>query len=156
MARLHIILLPDSSAPSTEAVRNHRLIVMARKYIPDASKHEVIYGQVIHTGNDLSKLRDSLGPRSYDTKTRGERHIAAARVAGRGRYVIRSPSDNMDDASRGTKDQSAIFKTFLAYVISALHDMGEVQEELKIKHEGAFYIQVRDPKSKSTNPRVRT
>lgn len=53
----------------------------------------------------------------------GERHIAAARVAGRGRYVIRSPSDNMDDASRGTKDQSAIFKTFLAYVISALHDV---------------------------------
>lgn len=45
--------------------------------------------------------------------------MGAARVAGRGHYVLNCSADN--PAPKGSKNMSAVYKTYLAYVLSTPH-----------------------------------
>ncbi|GAA6009158.1 hypothetical protein JCM10207_004287 [Rhodosporidiobolus poonsookiae] len=147
IARFHFLLAPDSHKG------RHRLIAVGKKHMPDASAGtRPLWGEVLEVGEDLTSLKKSLGPSTYETKTMGTRHQPGARVAASGAYVLHSP-----DPGSYPKDSSnagAVYHTYLAYKIAVPHELGEVQEALHISAEGAFTIQVKNPDSESTNPVV--
>lgn len=90
----------------------------------------------------MSALREKLGAKTYQTKTLGERHLAPARIVARGHYILTSPASNLDSVPKGSKNMSAVFKTYLAYQISVPNDLGDVQHEMRIEEQGAFGLQV--------------
>lgn len=49
----------------------------------------------------------------------GTRHIAPARVAGAGKYIIHSTEAK--DTPKASKDMSKVYKTVLAYALEAPH-----------------------------------
>lgn len=134
-----MVLIPTTPAHS------YRLITIGRKLLPQRSKSkakrpDIVWGKVLDISDDLSTLKERLGPRKYMTKTRGElrlrggerggqltarcktgeRHIAAARVAGRGRYIIHSTEAK--DTPKASKNMSMVYKTVLAYALQTPHE----------------------------------
>ncbi|EJU06110.1 hypothetical protein DACRYDRAFT_44669, partial [Dacryopinax primogenitus] len=98
-------------------------------------KHEVFWAAVVGYGDNLRELTDDLGPKEYETKTRGERHIAEARLAGRGNYIIYA-------RTTGPPSKHA---TYLAYQLSHPQEQGEVQKALDIFPSSSFVLQVKNP-----------
>jgi hypothetical protein len=72
----------------------------------------------------------------------GERHIQPARLAGRGVYVIYSPTDETLPPSK--RDQ-----TYLAYHLTHPSSPGEVQSDLGIQLSSSFTLQVKNPDAPS-------
>jgi hypothetical protein len=67
----HMILLPSNISHS------YRLITIGKKQLPQRSKskerrQDIEWGKVLDISDDLSTLKERLGPRKYMTKTRGE------------------------------------------------------------------------------------
>ncbi|BGP25408.1 hypothetical protein JCM10295v2_004332 [Rhodotorula toruloides] len=142
--RFHLLLVPHGS-------KLHRLIAIGKKALPDASEStRPIWGQVVNVGEDMKALKGGLGPKTYETKTRGTRHQGGARVAASGAYVLYTVEDYPKDSA----NESAVYHTYFSYEIAVPHEMGEVQEALHIQHEGAFTLQVKNPAAPSTNPAV--
>ncbi|BGP32905.1 hypothetical protein JCM10296v2_004690 [Rhodotorula toruloides] len=142
--RFHLLVVPHGS-------KLHRLIAIGKKALPDASEStRPIWGQVVNVGEDMKALKEGLGPKTYETKTRGTRHQAGARVAASGAYVLYTVENYPKDSA----NESAVYHTYFAYEIAVPHDMGEVQDALHIQHEGAFTLQVKNPEAPSTNPAV--
>ncbi|BGO92225.1 hypothetical protein NBRC10512_000957 [Rhodotorula toruloides] len=142
--RFHLLVVPHGS-------KLHRLIAIGKKALPDASEStRPIWGQVVNVGEDMKALKEGLGPKTYETKTRGTRHQAGARVAASGAYVLYTVENYPKDSA----NESAVYHTYFAYEIAVPHEMGEVQEALHIQHEGAFTLQVKNPEAPSTNPAV--
>ncbi|KAM0753114.1 hypothetical protein T439DRAFT_354558 [Meredithblackwellia eburnea MCA 4105] len=150
VARLHILLVPKPLHPHDGSVP-HRLLLIGRKYLPKtkaSGRPDVMYGQVLEAGDSLDQLKTRLGPREYETKTMGNRTIGPARIVGKGHYVLNSSKNN--PSPEGSKDMSAVYKTYLAYTLQVPHE-----NELNIQHEGAFHLQVKNPGAPSNNPAVR-
>ncbi|KZT62110.1 hypothetical protein CALCODRAFT_522468 [Calocera cornea HHB12733] len=159
VSKFSILLLPrapGSSAaapaePQGKANKQYRLISVGKKRLPDPSKkREVFWAAVLGYGDDLTELADELGPKDYATKTRGERHIAEARLAGRGSYVLYAKTD-------GPPSSHA---TYLAYHLSHPAQPGEVQKALDIFPSSSFVLQVKNPTVSAPpqaglNPRAR-
>lgn len=66
-------------APVGESKRKYRLVTIGKKRLPDpenlgsTSRRKVIFwATVTALGDDLDELRSGLGPKTYETKTRGE------------------------------------------------------------------------------------
>ncbi|KIM70361.1 hypothetical protein SCLCIDRAFT_1207699 [Scleroderma citrinum Foug A] len=139
-----MVLIPGGAdvAPAAETKntpRKHfRLITIGKKRLPDPDGphgKEVFWASVTAIGDDLHSLEQGLGERSYQTKTRGERHQGPVRLAGRGVYAIvnsrgKTPSRN---------------ETHLAYHLSHPPAAEEVQEELGIHTASSFVVQVKNP-----------
>ncbi|BGP17045.1 hypothetical protein JCM10213_000319 [Rhodosporidiobolus nylandii] len=142
--RFHLLLVPEGG-------KLHRLIAVGKKAMPDAAQGtRPMWGEVLNVGEDLKALKDGLGPKTYETKTRGTRHQPGARVAGAGAYVLHAT----ENPPKGSANMSAVYHTYLAYELAVPHELGEVQEALHIHEEGAFTLQVKNPDSESTNPIV--
>jgi hypothetical protein len=108
----------------------HRLIVIGRKRLPDmGDEHERNWGFVQKVVRNPRELEDELGRVVYETKTRGERHLAPARPAGEGVYAILKHDNH----------------THLAFALELPEMPGEVQEELNIPEQGSYIITIRNP-----------
>ncbi|CAD6570841.1 MAG: hypothetical protein TREMPRED_006054 [Tremellales sp. Tagirdzhanova-0007] len=150
----HILLIPTSAPHHTG--HYHRIIEVGKKKLPDpGARYQVIWGLVGSVGSDRGSLKKAFGEYSYETKTRGTRHQAAARPAARGHYILHSPRDELADDP--AHDRQRDFKCLLAYEITtpAAEDFGNVQSELGLEPKGAVVIQVKDPDAQAqNNPRA--
>ncbi|OCH89571.1 hypothetical protein OBBRIDRAFT_794158 [Obba rivulosa] len=127
--------------PTNKTKKRFRLIVLGKKSLPDPDKGRgrgnIFWATVATVGEDLLKLQEGLGPREYETKTRGHRTVSAARIAARGAYALvnndaRTPSQR---------------ETHLGYHLSHPdpEHIGEVQAELGIHEASSFVVQVKNP-----------
>jgi hypothetical protein len=108
----------------------HRLIVIGRKRLPEIEDvHERNWGFVQTVARNPDELEGELGRIVYDTKTRGERHLAPARPAGEGVYAIVNHDGH----------------THLAFELELPAQPGEVQEELNIPKQASYIIAIRNP-----------
>ncbi|KAK4057135.1 hypothetical protein OIO90_001630 [Microbotryomycetes sp. JL221] len=156
---VYFVYKPKVQLDEVESVDDvAQLMTIGRKYLPKRTEgqkqkqSDICYGKVLSVSDDMSNLKDSLGKTSYETKTQGTRHVGPGRVAGSGVYIIYS--SKAPDAPKNTQNASALYQTYLAYAVGVPHDLGKVQQDLHIEHEGAFQVQVKNPSAPSTNPRV--
>lgn len=67
-------------APANQSEVKYRLVTIGKKHLPDPEKigarggarKEVFWATVTALGDNLEQLRSGLGPKTYETKTRGE------------------------------------------------------------------------------------
>jgi hypothetical protein len=85
--RLLIVLEPDDA-------HVHRVIAIGRKRLPRAQRRERFWGYVDLVLYDRRDLAAALGAQTYGTKTRGLRHLPAARPAGDGEYSLEWHDDH--------------------------------------------------------------
>ncbi|TEB20125.1 hypothetical protein FA13DRAFT_1645428 [Coprinellus micaceus] len=146
------VLSPGADAVPAPVTRNttkqyYRLVTIGKKKLPDphgAGRKETFWGTVTSLGEDLHGLVEGLGPKTYETKTRGTRHEGPARLVARGGYAIvnteaRTPSQR---------------ETHLGYNVShpTPSDIGDVQATFGIYSASSFVIQVKNPKAPNTSP----
>ncbi|KAI0828932.1 hypothetical protein BC628DRAFT_1417315 [Trametes gibbosa] len=140
--------------PRDQSHKRFRLLVLGKKGLPNpeaggggkgGGRKQVFWATVSTIGEDLKKLEDGLGPKEYETKTRGTRHQAAARLAARGAYAIvkyeaaRTPSQK---------------ETHFGYHLSHPDDehFGDVQQTLGIHKASSFVLQVKNPLAPPSGP----
>ncbi|KAI0937211.1 hypothetical protein AcW1_001252 [Taiwanofungus camphoratus] len=142
-----------AAEPTDQNKKRFRLLVVGKKSLPDpeatgegkgSGRNQVFWSTITTVGEDLKKLQDGLGPKEYETKTRGTRHQGAARLAARGAYAVVNT-----EASMPSKRE-----THLGYHLShpTFEHFGEVQEELGIHPASSFVIQVKNPLGPLTGP----
>jgi hypothetical protein len=85
LSRFFVLLEPLKTDESNRSIS--RLIVIAKKHMPDLERHEKVYAFVWKMG-DSSKLMEYLNSEEYDTVTRGHRTVGKARPCGCGVYGI--------------------------------------------------------------------
>jgi len=121
--RLFLILSPHGK-------ERHRLIVVGRKKLPEIEdRHERNWAFVQKVSSRPEDVEDELDRATYETKTRGERHLAPARPAGEGVYVLARHDDH----------------THLAFELELPERPGEVQRELNIPAQGSYIATVKNP-----------
>jgi len=140
--RLEIVLTPgtvqlsagrkDTKGKQQSTSKLNRLLVVPRKVLPPIkktgprNKHmAMIYG----VSNSLQQLNEEFRKETYQTKTRGERTLEAARPVGEGVYSV---------VEHGRH-------THLLYVLEMPSQIGEVQEAFNIEKEGSYIIAVKNP-----------
>lgn len=116
---------------SPHGKKMHRLLVVGRERLPDPEhkgkqRHWAFVDAIYE---DAKPLSEALRERKYSTKTRGERHLPAARSAGEGMYEIVRHEGH----------------THLAYVLELPAEAGAVQHELRIVPEASYVISVKNP-----------
>lgn len=122
--RFHMVLRPEGR-------RLWRLIVLGRKRLPDVDAHARHWGFVDKVAHTPDKVREAFGPLSYHTKTRGKRHVAAARPAGEGVYAL-------------VRDGAGLH---LAYRLELPRDPGPVQRALGIEAEAVYALSIKNPEA---------
>lgn len=134
--RFYILLWPQgpimkkgSEVKSGHSVK--RLIILAKKQLPDVKHHGRYWGFVDKTATDVQTIVKEFGEKNYETKTRGERHVESARPAGEGVYAIVKHGDH----------------THLAYVLEQPETIGEVQKAFHVDKEGSYVLAVKNPES---------
>ncbi|KAL4436579.1 hypothetical protein ABPG75_003718 [Micractinium tetrahymenae] len=121
--RFFMLLRPDAAGVKS------RLCVMGKKRLPSARRHERFFGFVEATAEDPAELLEGLGPKHYETQTRGTRHLAAARAVGQGTYALVEHVDRVN----------------LVYKLEVPATPGEAQLEFTIGEAGSFICQVKNP-----------
>jgi hypothetical protein len=125
--RLYMILSPYGK-------RSHRLIVIGEKRLPALTGGDrKTWAFVDKVAARAADVEDELDPRTYETQTRGERHVAPARPAGEGVYALVLHGEH----------------THLAYALELPATPGEVQRALNIAAEGSYIIAVKNPEAPS-------
>ncbi|KAF9009193.1 hypothetical protein BDZ89DRAFT_1095211 [Hymenopellis radicata] len=121
----------------------YRLVIIGKKKLPDPEhggagkgRKDTFWATVTKVGEDLSALQQTFGEKTSETKTRGTRHEASARLAGRGGYAI---------VTNGSS-------THFGYHISHPTEMGEVQQDLGIEIASSFVLQVKNPLAPAMAP----
>ncbi len=123
--RFHVVLRPEDSDVL-------RLLTIGRKTLPgEADGDRNHWGFVERVLRDPADLRELLAGGTYETETRGERHLPAARPAGEGVYGL---------ARRGRS-------SVLAYDLELPHEPGEVQHAFHIERQGRFILSVKNPEA---------
>lgn len=118
-----------------------RLVILGRKRLPDPSKRgRPFWGFVQAVSRDLDKIAGGLGPDEYDTKTRGHRHVGAARAVAQGEYAIVRHSRKTKTGRTSRPDTHFVYKS--ERFPAAEH---EPQDELNIRPEASYIIQVKNP-----------
>ncbi|KAI0660640.1 hypothetical protein C8Q70DRAFT_976983 [Cubamyces menziesii] len=139
--------------PKGQTKKRFRLLIIGKKGLPDpdagggkgGGRKQVFWATVATVSDDLKKLEEGLGPKTYETKTRGTRHQAAARLAARGAYAI------VNNEAARTPSQR---ETHFGYHLSHPDDehFGEVQETLGIHKASSFVLQVKNPLAPPSGP----
>lgn len=124
LQRLYMLLNPDRG-------NRYRLIVIGQKQLPDPEKsgRQREWGFVDRVRKSPREIRDYLEDETYSTKTRGERHLPAARPAGEGVYRVLRHEDH----------------THLVYSLELPTKTGEVQEALEIEPEASYIASIANP-----------
>ncbi|MFW5887992.1 MAG: hypothetical protein ACOCUH_04270 [Bacteriovoracia bacterium] len=122
--RMYMVLSPEKH-------KDYRLAIIGRKHLPDPSKKGKgkIWGFVDMVAKSPDEIEKELQEEHYDTKTRGQRTIPAARVAGEGVYRIVNHNGH----------------THLAYSLELPKKEGEVQKEFEINDEASYIINIKNP-----------
>ncbi|KAG2154622.1 hypothetical protein DEU56DRAFT_897708 [Suillus clintonianus] len=142
---MNLVAQGADAAPAPESTNKEkkyfRLIIVGKKKLPDPEheKHAPIWATVISVGDNLHDLEERLGERTYETKTRGTRHIGPVRLAGRGVYAIVNSQGNVPSRNA----------THLGYHLSHPTELGDVQKALGIHIASSFVIQVKNPKAEA-------
>ena len=79
-------LQPRGGAPA-------RVVRVGKKRMPDDRRRERCWAHVARVGT-MSELLEGFGERTYETKTRGIRHQAAAIEVARGDYIVAGHDDH--------------------------------------------------------------
>lgn len=107
-----------------------RRVVLGRKRLPQVRDGGgKTWGFVDEVTGSRREMSGDLEPETYDTRTRGERHLPGARPAAEGVYAIVRHGDH----------------THFAYALELPDEPGEVQEELNIEREGSYILSVKNP-----------
>jgi hypothetical protein len=121
--RLFVVLSPHGK-------RRYRVIVIGGKRLPEVEDGgERLWGFIDRVESDPRRLRPEFDAGSYETKTRGERHVPAVRPAGEGVYAL---------VRHGSH-------THFAYALELPASPGEVQQAFNIEPEASFVISVKNP-----------
>lgn len=120
--RLLIVLEPDDQ-------RVHRVLAVGRKRMPRGARHERFWGYVDLVLYDRRDLDAALGAQTYGTKTRGLRHLPAARVAGHGVYTIEEHDGH----------------THLTYELAHREDDDPVVHDLALETAASYILTVANP-----------
>jgi hypothetical protein len=120
--RFFVLLAPDARP------RVRRLVV-GRKRLPDTTRHEREWAFVSDVTDDPEPIREELGPRRYETRTRGVRVEREARAVGEGRYAIVDHDGH----------------SHWAYVLDLPHEPGDAQRTFRIEREASYVVAVRNP-----------
>jgi hypothetical protein len=120
---------------SPEHQKLYPLLTIGQKELPDPqeSGHNKYWGYVTKTGITPEEITTELAPLTYQTKTRGERHIGAARPAGEGVYQILFHNNH----------------THLIYLLELPEKPGGVQNEFNIENQASYIITVKNPEAGS-------
>jgi hypothetical protein len=127
--RFYMIFSPQA------ADRKPRLAVLGKKRLPKVSGHERFFGFIEAVGDSVESLTAELGPKSYETKTRGTRQVAAARAVGEAAYAIVNVGGSGAGAGR----------TILVLKLIVPQQLGEVQEDFAIPQEGSYAFSIKNP-----------
>jgi hypothetical protein len=111
----------------------YRLLVIGRKRLPDADDHERNWGFVEAVSNSESELEQGLREQAYETKTRGERVVPAARSAGEGSYALADVEGSLR----------------LMYKLSRPRKPGAIERTFNIVPTAEFVISVKNPEKSS-------
>jgi hypothetical protein len=122
VARFFFILAPDARGCD-------RLVVVGRKRLPDPERHERGWALVAELANRPDELRDAVGRRVYETKTRGVRVQPEARPVGEARYLLADHDGH----------------SHLAYGLELPPEPGEAQRVFGIHREASLIVAVRNP-----------
>ncbi|KAJ8596304.1 hypothetical protein M405DRAFT_726601 [Rhizopogon salebrosus TDB-379] len=147
---MNLVAQGADAAPATASTKDkkhYRLIIIGKKSLPgpEHGKHDPFWATVVTVGKNLHDLEEGLEEKSYETKTRGTRHVAPARLAGRGVYAIVNSEGNVPSKN----------STHLGYHLSHPTELGDVQKALGIHIAASFVIQVKNPDAEvSTGQRV--
>ncbi|MGJ3265631.1 MAG: hypothetical protein ACFE0R_20625 [Salinarimonas sp.] len=117
--------------------KNTRLMIVGRKRLPDAERHERNWGFVTLVSDDAAAIEEALREERYETKTRGEQDQPAARPAGEGVYVI---------TREGSPETGQMH---LAYELELPETPGPVQKAFKIAPKAAYALSVKNPEKAS-------
>jgi hypothetical protein len=109
----------------------HRLrdIMVGTKHLPGPDGHERAWAFVALVSDRAGDLRAELSARTYETRTRGERHQPPARAAGEGRYLIADHDGH----------------SHLAYVLELPRELGDAQRAMRIERRASYVVVVRNP-----------
>lgn len=111
----------------------YRRIVVGRKRLPDVDARERVWAYVDKVARRPEPVEQDFEAATYETKTRGERHLPAARPAGAGVYAIASHNRHVH----------------LAYELELPKEPGEVQEALDIEPRGSFIATIPNPERRA-------
>ncbi|OOQ85015.1 BTB domain transcription factor [Penicillium brasilianum] len=107
-----------------------RLLMLPKKKFPTSGKERDM-GFVEKTNQSMKDLQENfIAGSTYQTSTRGERHVEEARPYAEGVYALTS-----------TRRAS-----HLAYVLTIPHEIGEIQENFGLHQRGSFIVQSKNPK----------
>lgn len=160
--------------PKNTKTKQFRFVSLGKKSLPDpeadggggggGGRKEMFWGVVTTVGEDLEKLADGLGPKQYETKTKGEtalvymgshgnlltvrsgtRYQGPARLAARGAYAFVNNEQVPTPSKR---------ETHLGYYLShpTSDNLGELHTELGIHIASSFVVQVKNPLAPPTGP----
>ena len=108
-----------------------RLCVVGRKHLPDAERHERLWGFVGTVAESGAALERELREEHYETKTRGEQEQPAARPAGEGIYAVTLEDGQMH----------------LSYRLELPARPGEVQTAFNIAPTASYALSVKTPET---------
>lgn len=132
--KLFMILRPEDNMEHDVKKEKDRLIVITKKMLPEIDSHMKHWGFVELVTDNMDDIKKKLGPATYETKTRGERHLAGAKPCGSGVYsIVHHPAHTSGS------------HTHLAYVLELPEEPGHLQEAFHIKKEASYIISVKNP-----------
>lgn len=120
--RMLVVLEPDGRD-------RYRLIGMGRKRMPSTGRHERFWGFVDAVLDHPQDMEAVLAAQTYGTKTRGVRHLPAARIAGDGTYALELHDEH----------------THLAYALDHLFLEDPVVAELDLEASASYIVAVANP-----------
>ncbi|KAF9818009.1 hypothetical protein IEO21_03084 [Rhodonia placenta] len=134
--------------PTNEEKKPFRLLVVGKKSLPDPEegrgRNNIFWATTVTVGENLKKLEEGLGPKQYETKTRGTRHQGPARLAARGAYAV------VNKEARIPSQRETHFGYHLSHPTPEHFE--EIQEELGIHAASSFVLQVKNPLAPPTGP----
>lgn len=126
LQRFYIVLRPQG-----ENSCYRRLVVGAKRMPEIGNGGEKKWAFVDLVTKEAKEIREAFGPKTYQTKTRGERTEPAAWPVGSGVYALARHGDH----------------THLLYELELPEEPGEAQAELHIEPEGSYILSVRNPEA---------
>ena len=120
--RLLLVLCPERRS-------RYRVIAIGRKRLPGGERHERFWGFVDLVLDAPQDLRAALAAQTYVTKTRGTRHLPAARRAASGTYELRWHDGH----------------THLSYDLQRVHGEDPVVEDLELEERADYIVTVANP-----------
>lgn len=137
VARSFVVLRPtpkgatiDEKQGSLEPGAKCRLMVLPKKKFPTSAKERDM-AFVEKAGQSMKDLKESfISGGTYETSTRGERHVEEAKPYAEGVYAITSTTR----------------ASHLAYVLTIPDEVGPVQEDFGLRSRGSWIVQAKNPK----------